>query len=116
MLTDENNTALTDPAVATVVVNGINAEDDDFSSSPFDSTGGTTTTVLANDTLNGSPVATDGSETTIAVTDDGGLTGVTIADNGVITVPVNATPGLYDITYVLTDCLLYTSPSPRDRG
>ena len=81
----------------------IQAEDDDFSGNPFDNTGGTTTTVLANDTLNGSPVATDGSETTIAVTDDGGLTGVTIADNGVITVPVNATPGSYDITYLLSD-------------
>ena len=103
VLTDENNTALTDPAVATVVVNGINAEDDDFSTTPFDNTGGTTATVLANDTLNGSPVAIDGSETTIAVTDDGGLTGVTIADNGVITVPANTTPGSYDITYLLSD-------------
>ncbi|MEP1442482.1 MAG: OmpA family protein [Hyphomicrobiales bacterium] len=104
LLADENDVALTDPAIATIVVAGpIVAEDDDFSSTPFDSAGGTTPTVLTNDTLNGAPVATDGSQTTISVTNDGGLTGVSIADNGVITVPADATPGTYNVSYLLAN-------------
>ncbi|MEP5779639.1 MAG: hypothetical protein ABJL18_03660, partial [Hyphomicrobiales bacterium] len=81
----------------------IEASDDDFSTTPFDNTGGTTATVLGNDTLNGVAVATDGSQTTISVTDPDGLTGVTIADNGVITVPANTTPGTYNVAYELVD-------------
>ncbi|MEP6444879.1 MAG: OmpA family protein, partial [Hyphomicrobiales bacterium] len=104
LLADENDATLTDPAVATVVVAGsIFAEDDDFSTTQIDNTGGVTPTVLTNDTLNGAPVATDGSETTISVTDDGGLTGVTIADDGVITVPANTPPSTYNVTYLLAD-------------
>ncbi|MEP6356334.1 MAG: OmpA family protein, partial [Hyphomicrobiales bacterium] len=104
LLVDGNDATLTDPAVATIVVAGsIVAEDDDFSTTPFDNTGGTTATVLGNDTLNGAAVATDGSQTTIVITNDGGLTGVTIADNGVITVPANTTPGTYNVAYQLVD-------------
>ncbi|MEP3265879.1 MAG: OmpA family protein, partial [Hyphomicrobiales bacterium] len=102
-LADENDATLTDPAVATVVVGAIVAADDDFSGALISSSvGGTTSTVLANDTLNGSPVATDGSQTTIAITNDGGLTGVTIADNGIITVPANTPARAYNIAYLLT--------------
>ena len=105
LLADENDVALTDPAIATIVVAGpIVAADDNFSGTPIDTVaGGVTPTVLTNDTLNGAPVATGGSETTISVTDDDGLTGVTIADNGIITVPANTTPGTYNVTYLLTD-------------
>ncbi|MEP5779941.1 MAG: OmpA family protein, partial [Hyphomicrobiales bacterium] len=102
-LVDGNDLTLTDPAIATIVVAGsIVAEDDDFSTTPFDNTGGATATVLTNDTLNGAAVATDGSQTTIVITNDGGLTGVTIADNGVITVPANTPAGAYNIAYLLT--------------
>lgn len=111
-LCNEADTDICDTAIATIVVGSISASDDDFSTPPVDSTvGGSTPTVLSNDTLNGVAVATDGSETTISITDNDGLTGATIADNGVITVPPNTTPGLYEITYELCD---ETSPTECD--
>ena len=82
----------------------IDAVQDDYSATPIlASTGGTVGSVLANDTLGGSAVATDGSATTLTITDLDGLTGATIADDGTITVPAGATPGTYNVTYELAD-------------
>ena len=93
-LCDEADPTTCDTATATVVVTVpvIDAVNDDFSGAPIaGASGGSAGSVLANDTLGGSAVATDGSDTTISITDPDGLTGVTKADNGTITVPA-ATP------------------------
>ncbi len=105
-LCDEDDGTNCDSATATIVVETptIDAVDDDYSGSPVDGlSGGTAGSVLDNDTLGGSAVATDGSETTITVTDDDGMTGVTIADDGTVTVPAGTPAGSYDITYQLCD-------------
>lgn len=103
-LCDEANPLDCDTAIATIVVGTIVAEDDDFSGSPIDNvTGGSTPSVLSDDLLNGSAVATNGAQTTLLITNNGGLTGATIADDGVITVPAGTNPGTYNITYELCD-------------
>ena len=98
---DALNLSLCSTTTATVVVApSVAAADDDLSGSPVNGlTGGDTPSVLAGDLLNGNPVATDGSDTTISIADDGGLSGVTVADNGVITVPALTPPGTYLVTY-----------------
>ncbi|MEO1788448.1 MAG: OmpA family protein [Pseudomonadota bacterium] len=105
-LCDEANPTICDTATAVVVVSApaIDADDDDYSATPVDGVaGGTAGSVLDNDELAGSAVATDGSQTTITVTNDDGLTGVTIADNGTITVPAGSAPGTYSVAYELCD-------------
>lgn len=105
-LCDEADPTACDTAIATVVVSAppIEALNDNYSTSPVvGATGGTVGSVLDNDRLNGSAVATDGSETTISVTNDDGLTGVTIADDGTITVPAATPMGTYTIVYELCD-------------
>lgn len=105
-LCDEALATNCDTATATIVVTApaIDAVADDYSATPvLASTGGTVGSVLANDTLGVSLVATDGSATTLSITDPDGLTGVSIADDGTITVPAGATPGTYNVTYEMCD-------------
>ncbi|MEO1320692.1 MAG: OmpA family protein, partial [Pseudomonadota bacterium] len=61
--------------------------------------------VLANETLSGGGVATDGSQTTLSITDPDGLTGVAIADNGTVTIPAGTSVGTYNVVYQLCDAL-----------
>jgi SdrD B-like domain len=94
------NPANCDTAIATVLVSAatIDAVDNDFTSTPFSSvSGGTTTTVFTNDTLNGSPFLS--TAVTPVITANGGLTGVTINPDGTITIPPGATPGTYTVSY-----------------
>ncbi|MEO0654480.1 MAG: OmpA family protein [Pseudomonadota bacterium] len=103
---DEANATMCDTATATLVVSAaaLAAGNVDFSASPVvGATGGSVGSVLINDTLNGSGVATDGSETTLTVTDNDGLTGVSIADNGTITVPASTPIGTYAVEYQLCE-------------
>jgi uncharacterized delta-60 repeat protein len=76
----------------------INAVNDDFSSTPINfTTGGTTPSVLSNDTLNGIPV--NSNEIVTSLTNNGGLFGSTISPNGIINVPINSLIGTYILTY-----------------
>jgi len=105
-LCEQTNLTNCDPATATIVVaaNAIAAVNDDYSSTPISgATGGSFGPVLGNDTLNGTAVAADGSETTVMITDLDGLTGATLADDGTLTVPAGATPGTYTLTYQLCE-------------
>jgi LPXTG-site transpeptidase (sortase) family protein len=80
---------------------GINAVNDDFSGSPINGfTGGTTTTVFINDTLDGAsflPAAVSAS-----ITDAGGI-GVTINSDGTLNVPAGTAAGSYSVTYQICD-------------
>ncbi len=93
-----------DTAIATVVVTAatISAVDDNFSAAPINAlTGGSTTTVFVNDTLNG--VAFAPAAVTPTITANGGLTGVTIDANGLLAVPAGSTPGTYVVTYQICE-------------
>ena len=104
-VTDKTDTG-TDPTTnpgentgtPTVLVFPINAEDNDFSGTPFNGAdGGNTTTVFSNDTLNG--VAFVPADVTPTITADGGLTGVSINPDGTLTVPADTPAGTYNVTY-----------------
>ncbi|WP_299112218.1 PA14 domain-containing protein, partial [uncultured Winogradskyella sp.] len=92
-----------DVAIATIVVfDSLISNDDDFSATTInDFTGGTTTTVYVNDTLNG--VTVTASDVTPAIDNDGGLTGVTINADGTIDVPAGSTSGTYTVTYEICE-------------
>ncbi|MDE1467102.1 DUF11 domain-containing protein [Aurantiacibacter sp. D1-12] len=92
-----NNSATdTDTLLATLL-----AVDDDFTGSPILSTGGSTSTVFVNDTINGATVTTG--DVTVSILDDDGLTGVSIASDGTITVPAGTTPGTYNVEYQICE-------------
>jgi hypothetical protein len=74
----------------------INAISDDFSSTPFIS-GGTTTTVFNNDTLNENPFVTG--DVNASIIADGGLTGLSINLDGTLNIPIAAVDGFYTIGY-----------------
>jgi len=86
-----DNTSICDTAVATVTVarDAIDAVDDSFGKS-----GGN---VLTNDTLKGAAVSS--ADVALTLTSDGGLTGAALASDGVLSVPANAAPGTYTLTY-----------------
>jgi hypothetical protein len=102
-----------DTANVKVVVTAasIVANDDNFAATPVNSsTGGTTTTVYTNDTLNGAgfvPAAVTGS-----ITNNGGLTGLTINPNGTLTVPANTPANTYLVTYQICEVLNSTNCDP----
>ncbi|WP_296386044.1 hypothetical protein, partial [Winogradskyella sp.] len=84
----------------------INAEDDDFSGSPFDATGGTTASVFENngngiDLADGVAATNANIADNISISDDGGLTGITINTDGTIDVPTNLTSGTYIVEYTI---------------
>jgi len=92
------NPANCDDAVATVLIlPTIDAVDDDFSSVPLGPAGGTTTSVLANDLLDG--VAATPANVTPALVNDGGLTGVAVNADGTLAVPGGAPDGSYTVHY-----------------
>lgn len=74
-----------------VVADTVVADDDAFGPS-----GGN---VLTNDSINSDPV--DPNDVTLTLTSDGGLTGASLGAGGVLTVPSNAAPGTYTLTYNL---------------
>ena len=86
-----DNVDICDPAEVKVVVarDAIVATDDSF-----DENGGN---VFGNDTIEGNPVAA--ADVTVTLTNNGGLTGATLGANGTLTVPGNAAPGTYTLTY-----------------
>jgi hypothetical protein len=88
-----DNTVICDSAVAKVTVarDNIDAVDDSF-----DESGGN---VLTNDTLKGA--AADAADVGLTLTNDGGLSGAVLASDGVLSVPANASPGTYTLTYEL---------------
>ncbi|MBH5321949.1 DUF11 domain-containing protein [Aurantiacibacter sediminis] len=94
--TSNNSATDTDTLLAVVV-----AENDDFTGTPILSTGGATSTVFVNDTLNGAAFADSAVDVTIV--DDDGLTGVTIGTDGTITIPAGTPPGTYNVEYELCE-------------
>ncbi|MEG2803942.1 Ig-like domain-containing protein [Stenotrophomonas sp.] len=91
--TPGDNSATT-PAVP-VQANALVANNDAFATAIGSATGGTTPTVLANDTLNGAPV--NGANLIIAL--QNAPAGFTINSAGVISVPAGATAGATSLTY-----------------
>ena len=92
-----NNSATdTDTVFADLV-----ATNDDFSSTPVLSSGGSTATVFTNDTLNGLGFAN--TDVVASITNTGGLTGVSINADGTLTVPASTTPGSYSVTYQICE-------------
>jgi len=98
-------------AVITVVVVAppINANDDDFTSSPINGyDGGVLGNIFDNngngeDTLNSVPVLDV--EVDITINSDGGLTGVVIDNDGTITIPAQTPAGTYVVTYTICEVL-----------
>ncbi|MGV6493879.1 Ig-like domain-containing protein [Stenotrophomonas rhizophila] len=95
--TPGDNSATT-PAVP-VQVNALIANNDTFATAISSATGGSTPTVLANDTLNGAPV--NGATLIIAL--QNAPAGFTINSAGVITVPAGATAGATTLTYQICE-------------
>ena len=80
----------------------LEANDDDFSSTPFATgIGGTTGSVFDDDTLEGSPFAD--ADVIATVEDDDGLAGVTIGTDGTLTVPPSTPVGTYNVEYQICD-------------
>lgn len=75
----------------------LSAADDDFTATPVAATGGAPGNVLANDTLDGSPVTP--ADVTLALTDDGGIAGATLSATGTLTIPAGAAAGSHVLTY-----------------
>ncbi len=100
--------SICDTAVASIIVEAIDAIEDDFSKRPA-ALGGMTVTVFANDNASGTSPATDAliDNATLRITSDGGLKGVSINSNGTLNIPTRATPGSYDVTYHI--CLTSSS-------
>lgn len=83
------------------------AINDDYTAAPLlTTTGGTTASVLSNDTATGAVVAPNA--VTATLTSDGGLTGTTIAPDGTLTVPANQPAGSYTLQYQLCSVAIPT--------
>ncbi|MEN5040540.1 Ig-like domain-containing protein [Stenotrophomonas sp. TWI1149] len=95
--TPGDNTATT-PAVP-VQANALVANNDTFATAISSTTGGSTPTVLGNDTLNGAPV--NGPDLIIAL--QSAPSGFTINSAGVITVPAGAAAGATTLTYQICE-------------
>lgn len=99
-----------DQAEVVILVAGLDAVDDDFSTSSINGiVGGSTPTVYGTDTLAGFPIAA--TTVTPSISNDGGLTGVQINGDGTLTVPAGAAAGDYSVTYQI--CLV-SNPSVCD--
>ncbi|MEY8847572.1 hypothetical protein AB9K26_02080, partial [Psychroserpens sp. XS_ASV72] len=85
----------------------ITAQDDDFSTTPFNPiTGATTLSVFndngnGNDDADGSPASDANIDDNIVISNDGGLTGVSINTDGTINIPINSSPGAYTVEYTI---------------
>lgn len=90
--------------VKIVVQNTINAINDDFTSTPINTTtGGTTASVLTNDSLNGGAI--NAANITVSLVSSTSIPGATINNLGIINVPAGTAIGLYVLTYKITDNL-----------
>ena len=86
----------------TVVASTVVANDDDFFATPIlGNAGGTTSTVYANDTLNGSPFAAG--QVTRTLVSNGGLMGLVMNSNGTLTLPPGAAAGTYMASYQICE-------------
>ena len=94
------NGGICDAATVTlnVAVAAVVAGNDDFSAAPVPGTGGTTASVLANDTLNG--VAIDAAQATLSLI-NAPPAGFTLAPTGELQVPAGAPAGPLSLTYQL---------------
>ncbi|MUU79609.1 beta strand repeat-containing protein, partial [Winogradskyella endarachnes] len=103
-----------DVAIATIVVfDSLISNDDDFSATTIsDFSGGTTSTVYINDTLNG--VTVTASDVTPSIVNDGGLTGVSINADGTIDVPAGLASGTYTVTYEICETANTTNCTTSD--
>ncbi|MEL6860019.1 MAG: SdrD B-like domain-containing protein, partial [Pseudomonadota bacterium] len=98
------NPANCDTATAVILIEPpeIVANDDDFSSTPFNgATGGTTGSVFPDDTLNGASFAD--AEVNVSLVSDDGLTGVAINPDGTLSVPAATPAGTYDVVYQICE-------------
>ncbi|AWH38738.1 hypothetical protein C1929_19135 [Stenotrophomonas sp. ZAC14D1_NAIMI4_6] len=94
------NGGICDAATVTlnVAVAAVVAGNDDFTAAPVPGTGGTTASVLANDTLNG--VAIDAAQATLSLI-NAPPAGFTLAPTGELQVPAGAPAGPLNLTYQL---------------
>jgi len=94
------NGGICDAATVTlnVAVAAVVAGNDDFSAAPVPGTGGTTASVLANDTLNG--VAINAAQATLSLI-NAPPAGFTLAPTGELQVPAGAPAGPLSLTYQL---------------
>ena len=91
-------------AVAAPVVDAVND-----AAANIPATGGTVPTVVANDTVNGTPAVIGGNISAPTLTNTGGLTGLLINSDGTLTVPAGLTPGTYTATYQICALAVPTS-------
>jgi CshA-type fibril repeat protein len=102
---DALNTANCDSAFATVLVVGIEAVDDSFGP-VAGASGGTTPSVLGNDTLNGSPVVPSAVALTPGTAPAPAAGSITMNPvTGVITVAAGTTPGTYTYPYEICEII-----------
>lgn len=96
---DPNKPDVCDEATAIIRVQtpAIDAVNDDFTTTPVSPAGGTTPSVLGNDTLTGSPASAGA--VTLSIVNNGGLTGLILNPAGAFTVPANTPAGSYTVTY-----------------
>ncbi|AOA73837.1 Ig-like domain-containing protein [Stenotrophomonas rhizophila] len=81
----------------TVTASALVAQADDFSSAPVAPTGGTTASVLLNDTFNGAPIVPGTTPVTASLV--GTVPGYSMAANGVVTVAPGTLPAATTLTY-----------------
>jgi gliding motility-associated-like protein len=98
------NPTVCDTATASVVVAAIDAVDD--TPTPINGTpGGTTPSVLANDTLNGLPLV----PTDVTLTPTSVPAGLTLNPDGTITVDPNTPAGTYPVVYTICEIAVPTN-------
>ena len=91
----------------------IDAVDDDFSATPV-AVGGSTATVVTNDTLNGNPVVIGTNPGEVSVTGVTVPAGLTLNADGTITVNANTPSGTYTVVYEI--CEVGATPANCDQA
>lgn len=77
------------------------ANPDYFSECISGTDGGVSTSITANDTMNGQPI--NSNLVTVTLNDTAGLTGLTVSASGAITIPVGTPSGVYIIHYTIKE-------------
>ncbi|MFC0078248.1 hypothetical protein ACFFLS_14450, partial [Flavobacterium procerum] len=107
------NSGNCDTAQVTVVVKGNLDAVTETTTSINGNTGGTTVSLTANDTLNGTPVVIGTSPGEVTINIVGALpTGLTLNVNGTVTVAANTPAGNYNVEYTI--CEVGSNPSNCD--
>ncbi|MEK7703206.1 MAG: hypothetical protein AAB317_04520, partial [Nitrospirota bacterium] len=88
-----------DTATTTIIVTAPTIDAVDNPTVIIPATGGTIPTVLDNDTTIGTSTVVGVNISAPTLVDNGGLTGLVMNPNGTLTVPANATPSTYTVTY-----------------